>query len=351
MKQIILIVLIFTFMHTAAFSATEQIGTTFSIYQCEYLGLDWKQTYLRTLEMGWDLIRIGADWERIETAEGMFDFSDLDWQLALAEEKGVPVILALGMKTPRWPEFHIPGWLLQKSKSSKKSDISNDLLLRERTLSYLKAVISRYSGNENIKYWQVENEALNRFGEGYKHIGVDFLNEEVNLVRKLDKRNRPVILTAATYPNKFLKLFSFLTVRHDPVKEVLRSCDIIGFNIYPTVGQKFLGFRLYYRTTKKERLKYFTELQERVRSAGKESWIVELQAEPWEPGKLVYLDKDIPKTGRPESIINDFREFREYGFDTILLWGVEYWLYREKAHNDPSYIDAVSTVLAQSDNS
>ena len=345
MKIIIVFSVLVMLASTAVASGIERIGTTFSIYQCEYLGMDWKQAYRQTLDMGWDLIRIGVDWERVEKADGVFDFSDIDWQLGLAREKGVPVILALGMKTPRWPEFHVPKWLWEKVKKSNRADVSEDQVFRKKTLIYISTVILRYLNDGNIKYWQVENEALNRFGEGYKYIGRDFLEEEVKLVRELDTKNRPILLTAATYPNKFLELFSFLTVKHDPVKEILQLCDIVGFNIYPTVGKKFMGVQLYFRTTEKERIRYFHKLQTKVKFAGKESWIVELQAEPWEPGKLVYLDKEKPKTGRAENIVYYVLEFKGYGFNTILLWGIEYWIYREKKYDDTSYLDAVSKVL------
>ena len=74
-------------------------------------GLDWKETYLALLD---DLkvknLKIAAHWDLIEPQDGVYDFADLDWQLEQARLHNAKVMLAIGMKTPRWPECHVPEW-------------------------------------------------------------------------------------------------------------------------------------------------------------------------------------------------------------------------------------------------
>ncbi|MGB3242349.1 MAG: beta-galactosidase [Candidatus Omnitrophota bacterium] len=333
MKKFVPLILIFL-QCSVLCAEPVRVGTTFSPRQCEYLDLDWKKTYLSVLELGFDIIRLGAYWSEIEKEENIYDFSSLDWQISQAREKGLPVILTVGMKAPRWPEYFIPDWVLEKTHLPFGADVSKNEFLRERTLKFIKKTIDRYKDEESIHYWQVENEALNRIGEKHWFIGKDFLKQEVELVRELDRRKRPVLLTAATYPNKILRFMARLSVRHDPIKECLSLCDIIGLNVYPMIGHKLWSGGFYFRTTRKEMDKYFSKLLTLAKNRGKKTWIVELQAEPWEPGHLVYKPEEIPATERPDVTIERFREFRKLGVDTILLWGAEYWVYRQARYGD-----------------
>ncbi|MBD3380173.1 MAG: hypothetical protein GF408_06905 [Candidatus Omnitrophica bacterium] len=342
------IITVFTLLFcvpSAAGARADRIGTTFSPVQREYLEMSGEEVLGSVLEMGFDIIRLGAYWSRIEKKEGVFDFSELDRQIDLAERKKVPVILTVGMKAPRWPEYFIPAWLERKADLPYGRDVSEDSLLRKKTLEFVTRVVKRYREREIIKVWQVENEPLNRFGGRSWYIGRDFLEREVDLVRILDGGRRKILLTAATYPNTLLRILARASVKHDAIEECLELCDIIGYNIYPTVGHRLWWFDLYWKTTEPGREKYFTALYEKSLDAGKEPWIVELQAEPWEPGHLVYKKKGHPPSCDPGKAVKAVSEFENIGFDTILLWGAEYWLYCLQAHGDGSWTDAVSGVL------
>ena len=63
-------------------------------------------------------------------------------------------------------------------------------------------------------------------------------------------------------------------------------------------------------------------------------WVTELQAEPWEPGHVVYKKEPLPRTGTPDSALEVFRELRRLGIDTFLIWGAEYWYYRKITYDD-----------------
>jgi len=339
MKKLILAVLIVLTVSSA--SAEEmtvpRVGATYSPIQSVYLGLDWKKTYLDVLDTGFDIIRLGAYWSEIEKTEGVYDFDALDWQIEEARGRGIPVVLTIGMKAPRWPEYFLPEWLLRRARLPARSDVSKNEEVRKLTLGFIEKAVTRYKDEPIISVWQVENEPLNRIGEKSWYIGTDFLTEEVNLVKKLDGGKHPILITAATYPNKFLRFLAGIFSCADPVKQYTDIADIIGINVYPTIGHKFLRMGMYFKTEKKERVKYFSSLKKYIEENGKKTWITELQAEPWEPGYVVYKEKRVPLTAEPEETGQFFMELEGIGIKTIFFWGVEYWHFRELKYKDEKW--------------
>ena len=88
-------------------------GITFSVFYAEEFGLNWQETFVSILDdLGIRHLRIPAYWNDIEKHDGVFDFTNLDWQITEAGKRNVDVVLALGKKLPRWPECHIPEWAL-----------------------------------------------------------------------------------------------------------------------------------------------------------------------------------------------------------------------------------------------
>jgi len=321
------------------------VGTTFSHRQSGYLDMDWKQSYLEILKLNFYSIRLGAYWDEIERVEGVYDFSTLDWQMAEAARRKIPVVLTVGMKAPRWPEFFIPDWLEKKIRVRIGGDVSRDPLLRDRTLRFVEAVVKRYREKAVVRYWQVENEALDRSGPRFWRIGADFLAEEIALVKRLDPASRPVILTAATYPNTVLFFLARFQLGGNPIVDNLALCDILGINVYPVVGQMFWRFKIYFWSSPEERTDYFSRLMRLARRAKKDIWIMELQAEPWEPGLLVHKTREQPPTGLPENVRKSFEELRTIGYHAIFLWGAEYWYYRSLHHEDRRWWQMVSELV------
>lgn len=344
MKKIAIAVLLI-FQCVALGAAPLRIGTTYSPKQSEYLGMEWKETYLRILDLGFDIIRLGAYWDAIEREKDVYDFATLDWQIAQARKRNIPVVLTVGMKAPRWPEYFIPGWLLRETRLPYGGDVSRDAFLRERTLKFIKTVVTRYRNDPIIHYWQVENEPMTRIGKRSWYIGKAFLVQEIRTVRDLDKQNRPVILTVPTYPNKAHRFYMRLTNRYNSVKESAEISDIIGLNIYPVVGHKLWWNDIYLWSTRKEREIYFSRIVNFIKGKNKKVWVVELQAEPWEPGHLVYKEEQVPPTGVPEEVKNTLDEITALGIDTVLLWGAEYWHFRERQHRDTSWKQTVTDIL------
>ena len=78
--------------------------------QLERRGLDWREAFGCVQDLGLNALRLGAYWSDIEPEHGVFDFEQLDELLHKCEAMNIQVLLTLGMKGPRWPEFHIPAW-------------------------------------------------------------------------------------------------------------------------------------------------------------------------------------------------------------------------------------------------
>ena len=318
-----------------------RIGTTFSRRQSEYLELDWQQTYQELLEFQFDVLRLGSYWNLIEKDEGVFDFETLDWQLDRAAERGISVVLTVGMKAPRWPEYYIPDWAMKNAGLKFGQDLSRNAYLCDKTLLLVRTVVERYRNHPAVRYWQVENEGLDRAGRNYWWIGRDLIRREIELVRSLDPQKRPIIVSAATYPNDFLNFLARFFAKNDPISDALDLGDILGINVYPIVGHQMWHRKFYFWTTPEERRNYFSSLLSRAKARGRPVWIMELQAEPWEPGELVHVGKERPPSGWPESVQESFEEFQELGFQTILLWGSEYWIYRRLHHQDQHWWEMV----------
>jgi len=323
------------------------IGTTFSAKQCRYLRVNAKETFKEILKTKFDLIRLSAYWDELEPQEDVYDFSSLDWQIAQTKSKQIPIVLTVGMKAPRWPEYFIPPWVLRRLRLRKGADVSQNAYLRQHTLRFIETVVRRYRDEEAIHYWQVENEPLDRTGPGYWWSGPAFLKQEVQLVRRLDTRGRPIIITAVTYPNPFLRWFMYLFMRHDTIDEAFGLGDILGVNVYPVVGHRWFLKKSYYWTSPEERKAYLASILKRPTRGKKPVWVTELQAEPWEPDQLVYTGREPPPTGNPALVQRSVQELRALGINTILLWGAEYWQFRTAHRRDAHWWDAVHMLLQQ----
>src|SRR5438105_5063998 len=91
------------------------LGISFRSPQIEVLGLDARTTLQTLLTYPFQLIRLGAYWNRIETEQGKFSTDELDWQIDAAERAGKHIILCVGpLKTFSYPEFFVPAHHLRQ---------------------------------------------------------------------------------------------------------------------------------------------------------------------------------------------------------------------------------------------
>lgn len=290
-------------------------GITFSQKFAGQLGLEPEETFNAIInELHPEKVRLIAYWDEIEKEKSNFDFSGLDGFINTAQNGGSEIVLALGMKAPRWPECHIPLWAAGLTPEEREQVL----------LDYLKVVVERYRGNDSVIMWQVENEPFLLFGkcpgrpDGY-------LQAEVDLVKSLD--SRPVITTdggetgmwwrAARYGDIF---GSTMYRRVYPVS-IGRYVGVIDYPLSPNF------FRI------KEKLTRFI-----IGDYDKPFIIIELQAEPWGEKGTPELTYE-----RQMEIFNldYFKETIDYakasGFDEYYLWGGEWWYWLKIKHNDDRY--------------
>ena len=111
------------------------IGATYSHIQTGYLGLDHKEIFPHLLDFGFDIIRIAAYWNEIEKSKDDFDYSIIKSMLMEFEKQNQNIVVTVGIKAPRWPEFYIPGWLENKTLEEIEPYV---LMFIEKTVNELR---------------------------------------------------------------------------------------------------------------------------------------------------------------------------------------------------------------------
>ena len=285
-------------------------GVTFSTVMARQLSLDPRETYDAIVDdLGVRLIRLPVYWSDIEREEGKFDFSEYDYFFARAEEKGVSVIPVVGRKLPRWPECHIPEW----SKSLSASEF------QKRVEAEIRAVVSRYAKSPAVIRWQVENEPFHIYGAGCadKKISAGDVDAQIAIVRSLD--SRPVMLTDSGEQGIW--------------SSSLKRADYLGISTYYQVWNdtlKVVRFPFgpgYYRI-KGFLFGWFYP--------DKKIIVSELQAEPWGPVLLPYVDFELQlRLMNEERFREVIRRARLAGFEENILWGAEWWYWLKKVENKP----------------
>jgi hypothetical protein len=308
------------------------LGLTFSQRQAEYLALPWREVYDAALDLSPSIIRLGAYWDEIEPQEGRYDWSTLDTELASADQRGLDVVLTVGMKAPRWPEYFLPSWFEQQLDLDPSAMVSENVEVRERTLTFIEQVVRRYRDHRAVEYWQVENEPLDSAGPHDWQIGSDFLAQEVALVRQLD--DRPVIVTMFVEVNPMLLAPWQQRELGARAATILSMADILGLDLYPSRGFRAHGGDWYFSWPAWMWEPTVVALRWLAEDMGRRAWIMEAQAEPWEPERLVYTDAPLSRSVNPAGAATVVQQLHAAGFDTILLWGVEHWYMRRERHQD-----------------
>ena len=316
---LIFIFVSFFFVGTAP--ETEQIkwGVNFSQKHTEKLGLDWQETYLALLDdLGVKNIKIGTHWDLLELKQGEYNFEDLDWQVEKAEEKGAKLLLVIGMKTPRWPECHIPNWAQDLSKEQRE----------ERVLKLIEEIVLRYKDKDSIWAWQVENEPFFSFGE-CPETDKEFLKEEIALVKSLDFQNRPIIISDTGELSFWIK--------------AAKLGDIVGTTMYRKVYSPEIKS---YISLPYPPVFYWRKTQIIKKFFNKEVIGVELQAEPWGPELLYYSPlEEQEKTMNLEQFKKNIEFAKKTGLKEFYLWGAEWWYWMKEKQNKPEIWNEAKKLL------
>lgn len=289
-------------------------GVSFSLHRCSELGVPPRKVLRSAIkDLGFRRFRIMSYWNIHEAKEGVYDFTELDWQIEMIEKSGGEVSLCLGKRQPRWPECHLPYWANPDSKD-----------WYEPLYKYIETVVHRYKDNQCISSYQLENEALlKEFGyckdQDFSH---NRLKSEFNLVRKLDPK-LPIIMSLSDSWGL-------------PI--IGPHADGYGMTIYPIHSD---GNNNY---TKTKRPPLFFKARAKLVKAiyGKPVFIHELQAEPW-------LDKNILEYGvdeqlkymNPSILADNIRFAQKTGLTPVDFWGLEWWFWLKETQQNSKIWDTI----------
>ena len=280
---------------------TVTYGMSFNTPYARELGLDWQQTYDAILdELQVRHLRLAAHWPMIEPESDVYNFQELDYQVARAEEVGASIILAVGRRLPRWPECHIPVWVRELDETSRN----------EALLEYIEVVIERYKDSPAITWWQVENEP---FLEVFAHehcgdLDTELLDQEIALVRTLDP-TRQILLTDSGNLGTWFGAYS--------------RADVFGTSVYVHLWNPEFG------PLKTVLPGWFYRVKDNVMAVifgEKPSVLIELSVEPWLVEPIVDTPLEV-QFSRMD--LQKFEEILAYAYETHYdqqyLWGAEWW--------------------------
>ncbi len=288
------------------------LGMTFSSRYATDLGLDWKETYRALLsDVGVKKMRIPVYWDLVEPEPGKTYYADVDWQIEEAKKAGAEIILSIGQRVPRWPECHIPGWAKQKSDEERQQALKG----------FLAETVNRYKYESIITTWQVENEPFLVFFGECPPLDVDFLEEEVALVKALDgERQRPVLLTDSGELSIWTR--------------AAKRGDIFGTTMYRMIYKGGWGYVTYPIGPNFFRAK---EWLVRLVTDQEHFMVIELQAEPWTNGWVGNVSLPEQFITMNEKLLEENVTYaRQVGFQDIYLWGGEWWYWLKTKKDYPA---------------
>jgi cellulase (glycosyl hydrolase family 5) len=311
------------------------IGTSFASWRAQARGLDYRAAFERVCGMGLAVVRLSASWRDIAQA----GYGDLDWLLTYAADARQRVVLTVGMKALGWPEFYLPEGLNPSDRS-----------VRRRALQHVAGVVRRYRDNPALVAWQIENEPFNRSGPQAWWIPRRVVRREARLVRSMDP-TRPLVVTtfahfdegldgaSSRHQSRWKRRLGLTIPAEREALTVLRRGDILGLDIYRSIGFIDAGGQERIGHAAADQLATVARWQRIAGEQNKRVWVTEAQAEPWEA-----RPRDVPLTVQPQDVITLVNGLSGVGVETVLLWGSEYWLWRQD-RGDPRWVDAVALGL------
>lgn len=301
---LVLVVLLTGFLVFAAHKPKPEAivyGMSFNTPYARELGLDWQETYDAIIDdLGVRHLRLAAHWPMVEPEEGVYNFTELDYQLARANEVGAEVIMSVGRRLPRWPECHIPNWIKSEDRATQNRALLNTLSI----------VVERYKNNPAIVAWQVENEPyLKVFA--YEHCGdfdEDFFQSEIDLVRRLDG-DRQILVTDSGNLGTWSGAY--------------QKGDMFGTSVYVHFWNPELG---QFRTLLPAWFYRLKDNYMRFLYGDKETVLIELSAEPWLLNPITETPLDVQYS---RMNIEKFEDILQYAaktrYEKQYLWGAEWW--------------------------
>src|SRR3989344_6512801 len=124
-----------------------KFGITFSHPHLQYLGLDIDESLKKAFQFNFLHLRLCVYWDRIEKKPRQYDFRELTSMLDQCEKAGQKVILTVGVKAPRSPEFYWPKFIEKRDCNNSKTQ---GLILR-----LVSQTVKELKGFRCISHWQV----------------------------------------------------------------------------------------------------------------------------------------------------------------------------------------------------
>jgi hypothetical protein len=289
-----------------------KFGVTFSEPYALALGLRPDEVFRGLIrDMGLKVVRLCAYWDQIEPQPHKFDFRSLEWQVREAERAGVEIILAIGQKAPRWPEFHMPSWTARDAPD-----------FEEHVVRMVGAVV-RHFRDGPVGTWQIENEPYLAFGG--PAIEESLLRREIEAVRSLD--GSAIMLTDSADKGSWAN--------------AAKWCDVLGVNLYTCVwnGHRYVDIDV-------PASRYRAKIS-KVGSRVAKVLVSELQAEPWGPQPVTELSPaESALTMNSARLRRNVDLAAAAGFETVLFWGGEWW-YWLREQGDASMWETVRSAVEE----
>jgi hypothetical protein len=301
------------------------LGTSFIPDYAESFGLDSKQTLQAIFsDLNIKQVRLVSYWNEIERSPGYYDFSDLDWQFAMANKYHAKVSLAIGLRQPRWPECHEPKWINIADPPERWTPQLN---------KYMGAVIERYKTNPALVDYELENEFFMKvFGE-CKNFDRSRLVNEFNMVKHLDPAH-PIIISRSD---------NWVGI---PVGQPVP--DQFAISIYKRVWDATITHR-YFEYPLPPWFYAALAGYEQLHS-GRDMIVHELQTEPWAPNGKVITDISVAeqfKSVNADRLAKRIQYAQDTGMRTIDLWGAEWWYWLKVNKGDDSVWNVVKQAVAE----
>lgn len=303
------------------------VGATFTSDYAKYMGVDPKETMQAMIdELGIRNFRLVSYWDKIEENQGIYDFTDLDWQFQKARGSGSKVSLSIGLRQPRWPECHMPAWAKDTPMTTWEPQL----------MEFMRVVIERYKDDPALESYQLENEFfLDVFGE-CPDFSRERLVREYNYVKSLDSVT-PVIVSRSNNAIGF--------PMNDP------KPDKYAVSVYKRVWDKTLTHRYVEYPFPAWFYGFLAGGSKLI--DGREMIIHELQTEAWLPDNKGYKMnniKDIPEQNKSlnaNRLKDRIRYGEASGVKQMDVWGAEWWYWRKVKAGDSSLWDTARQEISR----
>jgi hypothetical protein len=333
-----------------------RLGISFRPLQAAAFGLDVRLTLQALLAYPFQIVRLGAYWNRMESEPGGFQPAELDWQVEAAERAGKRIILCLGpLKTFGYPEFFVPGHHLSRPfPEHKLVDPSKYPGLLQAATDFMLHLVERFKNHESILAWQLEHEAVDPLGVEHSwRLKADFVELEAQALRKADP-TRPVMMNGFLPTSLPVRLSQWWQTHDqgDSLVVAQHLADMVGIDYYPRHALIPFGRRTLYldgsqspwHKTRQKRILAWAAAHHQ------ELLIAEGQAEPWEAVTVPSNPQNQAMYScLPENILSNYNTcmgwFKEQTpLYAYLFWGAEYWMLRKQSM-DISYLQTFERIL------